>query len=248
VNGSESGSARVLVVADNDQDREELAAMLGVEGYIVIPVPTVSDGLQRLTDSSPDIVMLDMPSPKTTCFDVCRQIQEVSGVPIILISAEHDEVGVASTLEQCATDYITKPVRARELIARLRAVLRRTTGVESSSADRFDQRSARRSAIVIGHIEIDPESRRLLVDGAEVALSRRDFDLLVVLASPPGRLRTREDLIDRIWSDKVLNDTSTLDKHIRRLRTRIEANPKHPRYLKTVHGVGFRLDNPQSVR
>jgi two-component system response regulator RegX3 len=245
VTDSAPGNARVLVVADNDQDREGLATVLGSEGYIVMAVATVSDGLQRLKETAADIVLLDIASPKNTCFAMCRQIQEVSDVPIILISAEHDELGVAEMLEQCATDYITKPVRARELIARLRAVLRRTSVDGSSSPDRrFDPKTARGSAIVIGRIEIDPESRRLLVDGAELALSRRDFDLLMVLASPPGRLRTREELIDRIWSDKDLADTRTLDKHIRRLRTRIEPSPKHPRYLKTVHGVGFRLDNP----
>jgi DNA-binding response OmpR family regulator len=97
---------------------------------------------------------------------------------------------------------------------------------------------------VLGRIEIQPASRRLLIDGEPVELSRRDFDLLVFLASPPGRLRTREELIDRIWSDKELADTRTLDKHVARLRTRIEPSPKNPRHLKTVHGVGFRLDNP----
>jgi two-component system response regulator RegX3 len=238
-------NARVLVVADNDQDREELATVLGSEGYIVMAVATVPDGLQRLKEAGADIVLLDIASPKNTCFAMCRQIQEVADVPIILISAEHDELVVASTLEQCASDYITKPVRARELIARLRAVLRRTqTDLTGTSVERCDNESPQGSAIVLGRIEIQPASRRLLIDGEPVELSRRDFDLLVFLASPPGRLRTREELIDRIWSDKELADTRTLDKHVARLRTRIEPSPKNPRHLKTVHGVGFRLDNP----
>lgn len=241
--GSVSGSARVLVVADNEDDLGELATILRGEGYVVMAESTVSIGLRHLRDNVADIVLLDIASPKTTCFDICRQIQEVVDVPIILISAEHDEVGVAATLERCATDYITKPVRARELLARLRAVLRRTSTDSSWNAG-TSQKRATSEAIVVGRIEIHPTSRRLFVDGVSVDLSRRDFDLLVLLASPPGKLRTREELIDRVWTNSELADTRSLDKHIRRLRTRIELNPKKPRHLKTIHGVGFRLDNP----
>jgi two-component system response regulator RegX3 len=234
----------VLVIADNRNDRDELATILGSEGYIVMAEATESLGLQQLREKGADIVLLDMASPKSTCFDLCRRIQEISDVPIFLISAEHDELGVVSTLEHCATDYITKPVRARELIARIRAVLRRTLAYGSSrSGVSSEEATSDESVISVGPIEIHLSSRKALVGGEVVELSRRDFDLLVFLASPPGRLRTREELIDRIWSDRELADTRTLDKHIRHLRTRIEPSPKRPRYVKTVHGVGFRLDN-----
>jgi two-component system response regulator RegX3 len=244
VSGPGSGSARVLVIADNENDREELTTVLGSEGYIVMAEALVSDGLQRLREAVADIVLLDMASPKTTFLDVCRQIREISDVPIFLISAEEDELEVLSALEQFATDYITKPIRARELIARIRAVLRRTQDYGSSrSGVSSEEAIPDESVISVGPIEIHLMSRKVLVDGEVVELSRRDFDLLVLLASPAGRLRTREELIDRIWSDRELADTRTLDKHIRRLRTRIEPSPKNPRYLITVHGVGFRLDN-----
>jgi two-component system response regulator RegX3 len=247
--GAGSDNARLLVVAHNDRDREELATVLGSEGYAVMAEATIAGGLVRLRETAVDIVLLDLASPKTTCFDVCRQIQAISDVPIILISSEHDEVGVASALEQCATDYITKPIRARELIARIRAVLRRTHPEDSSASGRsHDGVTQDEPTIVVGPIVIHPSARRVVVNGQVKELSRRDFDLLVLLASPPGKMRTRTELIDRIWSDRELSDTRTLDKHIRRLRTRIEPEAKRPRYLVTVHGVGFRLSDPASGR
>lgn len=243
--GPGSERARVLVIADNGNDQDELATILGSEGYIVMAEATVAASLDRLRETAADIALLDLASPKNTCFDICRQIRHISGVPIILISAEHDERGVVSTLEHCASDYITKPVRARELIARIRAVLRRTLGDDSSASGvASDEATPDQPVILVGPIEIHWSSRKVFVDRELIELSRRDFDLLVFLASPSGKVRTREELIDRIWADKDLADTRTLDKHVGRLRARIEPHPKRPRYLKTVHGVGFRLDNP----
>ena len=243
--GADSESGRVLVLAENENDLDELAVLLGSEGYAILAATTVPVGLQLLRETGADIVLVDLASPKDSCFEVCRHITAIADIPIILISAEHDEVGVASILEQCASDYVTKPVRARELVARVRAVLRRTlVDSASSTGVTSDEKETAEALVVVGPMQLDPSSRRLVVSGELVAVSRRDFDLLLFLASPPGRLRTREELMDRIWSDRELADTRSLDKSIRRLRAKIEPSPKKPRYLITIHGVGFRLDSP----
>jgi two-component system response regulator RegX3 len=240
-------SARILVMADTDVDQEELVATLVGEGFQVVAERTLDAGLRRLKKSPPDVVLLDIALPKNSCFDICRHIGKITDAPIVVISAEHDQVGVVSTLEHCAADYITKPVRSRELIARLRALLRRTH-VESTSSigPAAFETDFGEPATWVGPIEIDTMSRRVFVHGKAIELSRREFDLLELLASPPGKVRTREEMIDRIWAGVELSDTRPLDKYIRSLRAKLEPRSDRSRYLVTVHGVGFRFSNPDS--
>jgi len=234
-------------MGDTDIDQEELVATLVGEGFQVVAERTVDAGLRRLKKSPPDIVLLDIASPKNSCFDVCRHIGDIANVPIVVISAEHDQVGVVSTLEECAADYIIKPVRPRVLVARLRALMRRTYVDSPSRVNPAPVESdLGEPTIVVGPIEIDTLSRRVFVDGQAIELSRREFDLLVLLASPPGRVRTREELIDRIWAGVELSDTRPLDKQIRSLRAKLEPGFDRSRHLVTVHGVGFRLSATDS--
>lgn len=233
---------KVLLIAHDDAEREALGATLRTEGFMV-DVQSPTDDLNNLHERIPDIVLLGVRSSKSAELDVCREIQRVAKVPVVVVSADRDETQVVLALELGAADYIAEPLRRREVVARLRAVLRRTgrQSIESFGAGMDPVPDD--SLIIVGPVEIQLEARRVLVDGEEIELSRRDFDLLVVLASPPGKLRTREELVDRIWPESQLADTRALDKHIRRLRAKIEPISDQPRYLVTVHGVGFRFDD-----
>jgi len=238
---------RILVVEDEESYRDALATALGREGYEVQLTADGLGGLQLFTDSSPDIVLLDVLLPGLSGVEVCRQMQEIKPeIPIIMLTALNTEVDVVLGLELGAADYLTKPYHLRELIARIQAVLRRVTppAIASHSVDppKATESTASQS-VSVGPITVDFMRREVRVNGSPVHMSRREFDLFAVMASPPGQVRTREELIDRLWSNTDLADTRTLDTHIRRLRTKIEPDPPHPRYLITVRGVGFRLDS-----
>jgi two-component system response regulator RegX3 len=237
--------AAALIIADDDGERESLVVALEEEGFAVTAhAPT--DNLNYLEDALPDIVLLEGGTSPDSELDICRGIQKMANVPVVVMSANSDETQVVLALELGAADYITKPVRRREIVARLRAVLRRTgrQGMELSKSQSHESPRTTKP-LIVGPVEIQLEARRVLVNGEPVELSRRDFDLLVILASPPGKVRTREELFDRVWPDSELADMRTLDKHIRRLRKRIEPGSDQPRYLVTVHGIGFRLDDSE---
>ncbi|HVX21297.1 MAG TPA: response regulator transcription factor [Acidimicrobiales bacterium] len=227
----------MLVVEDDESYRDALSVALDQEGFAVTAVSTFKDGLHSFVADPPDIVLLDVLLPDGSGLELCRQMSELAPIPVMLTSALSDEVEVVLGLELGASDYVTKPYRLGELVARMRAVLRRR-------ARPHDALRLHRSedVVVVGPMEIDLVARQLYLRGDPVHLSRREFDLLVTLASPPGVVRTRQDLIDRVWADADLSDTKTLDKHIRSLRAKIEIDPSNPACLVTVHRVGFRLD------
>jgi two-component system response regulator RegX3 len=180
-----------------------------------------------------DVILLDLMLPKMSGLDVCRSIRATSTVPIIVVSAKGEEVDMVLMLEIGADDYVTKPYRLRELVARIRAVLRRRSGHEQPEADEL---------ITLGNIRMDVDARRCYVDDREIKLRKKEFALLRLLLENPGRVLTREVLIDRVWGNDYVGDTKTLDVHIKRLRTLIEEDPKNPTHITTVRGVGYRYE------
>lgn len=232
---------RVLVVEDEESYREALEAGLKNEGFAIELAPDGPEGLRRFMENPPDIVLLDLMLPGMPGTEVCRRMRAFASVPVIMVTALGSEVDVVLGLELGASDYVTKPFRLRELVARMQAVLRRTQSSRHSLAA-AESPAPRSEAIDAGPVRVDLAQRFVSVNGRPIYLSRLEFDLLAVLLSPPGQVRTREELIDRLWAGRELTDTRTLDTHVRRLRVKFEEHPADPRYLLTVRGVGFRFD------
>lgn len=225
-------SERILLVEDEAAISEPLEFLLGQEGY---QVTTVADGAQVLEVFEalrPDLVLLDLMLPNLPGTEVCRQIRSRSAVPLIMLTAKDSEVDIVVGLELGADDYITKPYSSRELIARIRAVLRR----------RMDSEYDEPSVLNVGQIELDTDSHVVKIGKVETPMPLREFELLEILMRNAGSVLTRAQLIDRIWGLDYFGDTKTLDVHIKRLRSRIEADPKKPQRLVTVRGVGYRLE------
>lgn len=238
----ESGHAlRVLVVEDEESYREALQAGLKNEGFEIELAEDGPEGLRCFAEHTPDIVLLDLLLPGMPGTEVCRRMRALAPVPVIMVTALGSEVDVVLGLELGASDYVTKPFRLRELVARMQAVLRRTQSSRQALAA-GELPGPRREAIEAGPVRIDLGQRFVSVNGQAIYLSRLEFDLLALLLSPPGQVRTREELIDRLWAGRELTDTRTLDTHVRRLRVKLEEHPATPLYLLTVRGVGFRFD------
>jgi two-component system response regulator RegX3 len=214
-----------------------------MEGYDIELAADGLEGLRRFAADPPDLVLLDVMLPGMMGTEVCRRMRAIAPVPVIMVSALNSEIDVVLGLELGAADYVTKPYRMRELVARIQAVLRRvsppsyTTPAPSRSAP-----SPRPDVVIAGPVRVEFGRRVVTVGDRQVHLSRREFDLLGLLLSPPGQVRTRDELIDRLWSGRDLADTRTLDTHVRRLRVKLERDPARPQYLVTVRGVGFRFD------
>ncbi len=224
------GRTVVLVVEDEASYLEALNVGLTVEGFIVVAADTIDDARRVFAEAKPDLVLLDVMLPDGSGIDFCRELRAVSSVPVIMVTARTDEVDVVLGLEFGAADYVTKPYRLRELVARMRAVLRRHVAPTTDET------------VTIGDIRIDP-SRRSVTRGNEVIeLSRKEFDLLNLLASRLGQVVTRDECLDTLWWGQDLADTRTLDTHVKRLRHKIEVDPATPVHLITIRGVGFRLD------
>jgi two-component system response regulator RegX3 len=224
----------ILLVEDEESFVDALTIGLDREGF---DVAVARDGQQAMAlfgKETFDIVLLDLMLPKLSGLDVCRQIRASSEVPIIIVSAKGEEVDMVLMLEIGADDYVTKPYRLRELVARIRAVLRRRETHENVMASDDE--------IQLGPIRMDIDARRCYVNGEEIKLRKKEFALLRLLLENPGRVLTREVLIDRIWGSDYVGDTKTLDVHIKRLRTLIEDNPKNPEHITTVRGVGYRYE------
>ena len=222
---------RVLVVEDEESYSDALAYMLRKEGF---EVAIAADGHQALTEFDrfgPDIVLLDLMLPGIPGTEVCRQIRQTSGVPVIMVTAKDDEVDKVVGLELGADDYVTKPYSPRELVARIRAVLRR--GHEPDLAP---------TALEAGPVRMDVERHVVTVDGQEARLPLKEFELLEMFLRNPGRVLTRGQLIDGVWGSDYVGDTKTLDVHVKRLRSKIEPDPGDPKYLVTVRGLGYKLD------
>jgi two-component system response regulator RegX3 len=240
--GDHGSSASILVVEDEVSYQEALLAGLTREGYRVDLSSDGVDALRRFGDGRPDLVLLDLLLPGISGLEVCRRMRAIAPVPIIVVSALNSEADIVLALELGAEDYIAKPYRLRELVARIRSVLRRVSPPTHVLPGEFQSEPPGPEVVAVGPFRVDFARRVVTTRGEPVHLSRREFDLLALLLSPPGRVRTREELIDKLWSGRDLADTRTLDTHIRRLRVKMEEAPAHPRYLLTVRGVGFRFE------
>lgn len=219
----------VLVVEDDARIRRIVSLALTSEGFRVTEAETGEACLALLGERSFDVILLDVMLPGRDGFDVCRSIRHQSGAPIIMVTARTDSHDVVAGLEAGADDYVTKPFVAKELSARIRALLRRASG--STVADR----------VRAGTLEISPQNGVVLRNGSPVALTRTEFGLLCELATTPGRVLSREMLLERVWGYDYFGDSRIVDAHIRRLRTKIEDDPAHPRVVVTVRGMGYQL-------
>jgi two-component system response regulator RegX3 len=230
----------VLVVEDEPSFVEALTIGLNREGFRVVSVGDGFEALQRFDDVSPDIVLLDVMLPKLSGIDVCRQLRRKSHVPIIMVTAKGAEIDTVVGLEVGADDYITKPYRMREVVARMRAVLRRSPG----DANGASELSA--GSLAVGNVILDPDEHRVTIDGADVALPLKEFELLHLLLANAGRVLPRETLIDRVWGSDYVGDTKTLDVHIKRLRSKVEPNPTSPTRIITYRGLGYKFDRSKN--
>jgi two-component system response regulator RegX3 len=222
---------RVLVVEDEESYSDALAYMLRKEGFEVAIAADGPAALAEFDRAGADIVLLDLMLPGIPGTEVCRQIRQTSNVPVIMVSAKDDEVDKVVGLELGADDYITKPYSPRELVARIRAVLRR--GTEPDLAPQ---------TLEAGPVRMDTERHVVTIDGEDVRLPLKEFELLEMFLRNPGRVLTRGQLIDRVWGSDYVGDTKTLDVHVKRLRAKIEPSPAEPKFLTTVRGLGYKLD------
>jgi two-component system response regulator RegX3 len=225
--------ASVLIVEDEESFIDALTIGLDREGFDVTIARDGQQALAIFAKATFDVVLLDLMLPKMSGLDVCRSMRATSNVPIIIVSAKGEEVDMVLMLEMGADDYVTKPYRLRELVARIRAVLRRRQRPDQVEID---------EEISLGNIRMDIDARRCFVNGDEIKLRKKEFALLRLLLENPGRVLTREVLIDRVWGSDYVGDTKTLDVHIKRLRTLIEDEPKNPTHITTVRGVGYRFE------
>jgi two-component system response regulator RegX3 len=229
---------KVLLAEDEESFVDALVIGLGREGFQVIVARDGAEALQLFDEVEPDVVLLDLMLPKISGIDVCRTIRGRSNVPIIIVTAKSTEIDTVVGLEVGADDYVSKPYRLRELVARIRAVLRRGSGATKDHAPE----ALERGSLEAGDVRVDLDTRRVFARGEEVRLRRKEFDLLALLVENAGRVLTRDVLIDRVWGADYIGDTKTLDVHVKRLRSRIEADPSHPVLITTVRGVGYRFD------
>jgi len=236
------GPVRILVVEDDASYRMALEVGLREEGYDVDVAADGEQGLQRFEERQPDLVLLDVLLPGMPGINVCKQMRAQAPVPVIMVSALDSEMDVVLGFEVGAADYVTKPFHLRELVARVQAVLRRVSPPALPETLPSSGKPPQLTTVLAGQLRVDLDRRWVTLSGEPVYLSKREFDLLAYLLSPPGQLRTREDLIDRLWTGRELADSRTLDTHMRRLRRKIEADPTRPQHLCTVRGVGFRFD------
>ena len=222
---------RVLVVEDEESYSDALSYLLRKEGFEVSLASTGPDALTEFDRTGADIVLLDLMLPGLPGTEVCRRIRQVSNVPVIMVSAKDSEVDKVVGLELGADDYVTKPYSPRELVARIRAVLRR--GQEPDLAP---------ATLEAGPVRMDVERHVVTVDGQAQRLPLKEFELLEMLLRNTGRVLTRGQLIDRVWGSDYVGDTKTLDVHVKRLRAKLEPDPGEPKYLVTVRGLGYKLD------
>ncbi|MFW0155890.1 winged helix-turn-helix domain-containing protein [Rothia sp. P6271] len=226
--------ARILVVEDEEALSEPLAFLLGREGFDVQVVDNGIDAVVEFERNGADLVLLDVMLPGQSGMEVCKQLRSQSSVPIIMLTAKDSEIDKVLGLELGADDYVTKPYSSRELIARVRAVLRRQSDGEELEPS---------SAVEVGPVRMDVERHIVTVDGETVTMPLKEFELLEMLLRNAGRVLTRSQLIDRVWGSNYVGDTKTLDVHIKRIRSKIEPDPSAPRYVVTVRGLGYKFES-----
>ena len=229
----------ILIVEDEDSFVEALTIGLSREGFRVEVAQDGAQALTRFNEVHPDVVLLDLMLPRISGIDVCREIRKHSTVPIIMVTAKSAEIDMVVGLEVGADDYITKPYRMRELVARLRALLRRASMEHSGTAPSPNGRS-----LVVGDVVLDSDEHIVTVAGEPVSLPLKEFELLHVLLSNVGRVLPREMLIDRVWGMDYVGDTKTLDVHIKRIRSKIEPDPAKPARIVTIRGLGYKYERP----
>jgi two-component system response regulator RegX3 len=224
---------RILVVEDEESFRQGLQYMLSREGFDVVLASDGAQGMAEFDKSNPDLVLLDWMLPEFSGIEVCKYIRTKSAVPVIMLTAKDSEVDKVVGLELGADDYVTKPFSTPELLARVRAVLRRGGEVEIPNE----------SVLESGPIRIDLDRHTISISGEEISMPLKEFELLEVLIRNSGRVLTRGQLMDRVWGSNYHGDGKTLDVHIKRLRSKIEPDPANPIYLTTVRGLGYRFES-----
>jgi two-component system response regulator RegX3 len=236
----------VLVVEDEDAYVEGLTRGLEREGFKVHIARDGVEALEVFDDVQPDLVLLDVMLPRLSGIDVCRELRvRGSDVPIIMVTARGAEIDTVVGLEVGADDYVTKPYRLRELVARMRAVLRRRS-VEEAPSPSAPADLAVDGVLRGGDVVVDPERHEVWVRDEAVKLPLKEFELLALLLENAGRVLTRDQLIDRVWGSDYVGDTKTLDVHVKRLRSRIEENPSQPTRIITIRGLGYKFDAPRA--
>jgi len=228
----------VLLVEDEDSFIDALTIGLEREGFAVTVARDGAEALDVFPTLAPDVVLLDVMLPKVSGIDVCRELRAVSNVPIILVTAKSAEIDTVVGLEMGADDYITKPYRLRELVARMRAVMRRRQTVVITGGG-LDLGEAP-EALTVGDVLLDPERHEVFIRDESVTLPLKEFELLALLLENAGRVLTRDLLMDRVWGTDYVGDTKTLDVHIKRLRARVEEDPSVPTRIVTIRGLGYK--------
>jgi two-component system response regulator RegX3 len=223
----------VLIVEDEDSFVDALLVGLKREGFLVHAARDGVSALELFDAVKPDLVLLDVMLPRMSGLDVCREIRSKSRVPIIMVTAKGSEIDTVVGLEVGADDYVTKPFRLRELVARMRAALRRMPQADAPSEDAFE----------VGELRLDGARHEVTLRGEPLVLPLKEFELLELLISNVGRVLTREVIIDRVWGPYYVGDTKTLDVHIKRLRSKVEDDPANPTRIKTIRGLGYKLES-----
>ena len=236
---TEHAPVRVLIVEDEESFLEALRIGLTREGFAIDVARDGAEALERFGAIEPDIVLLDLMLPRISGIDVCREIRTKSDVPIIMVTAKGEEIDAVVGLEVGADDYVTKPYRFRELVARMRSVLRRS--VSDAAAPSEPASAGSQARLEVGEVVIDTGRHEVSVRGDRVEMPLKEFDLLVALVSSPGRVLTRDVLIDQVWGHDYVGDTKTLDVHIKRLRNKVEADPSSPTAIVTIRGLGYKF-------
>jgi two-component system response regulator RegX3 len=224
---------KILIVEDEASFSEALAFLLGKEGFVVDTASTGTEALEKFSRNEFDLILLDLMIPEISGIEVCRTIRTQSQVPIIMLTAKDTEIDKVVGLELGADDYVTKPYSRSELVARIRAVLRRGNGAVSE---------AETGVLSVANIRMDIDRHQVSVEGKPIALPLKEFELLEFLMRNAGRVLTRNQLIDRVWGSDYVGDTKTLDVHIKRLRAKVEKDPANPTLIQTVRGLGYKIE------
>lgn len=231
-------SLKILIAEDEESFIDALQLGLSREGFSVEIARDGQEAIDKFTSSGPDFILLDVMLPKKSGIDVCREIRQHSQVPIIMVTAKSTEIDTVVGLEVGADDYVTKPYSMRELVARIRAVMRRRQGDDESHIPSDKAKIIERSGV-----SLDPDRHEVHLKGQLVKLALKEFELLELLMINAGKVLTRDMIIDRIWGAYYSGDTKTLDVHVKRLRTKLEADPSDPKLITTIRGLGYRFED-----